>query len=88
MYTIIGAVIGFLVVLVRKSNAGLAAILALLGLVLGVIGGLAFGVEDFSDAAERGEFEDGDFTTSNIIALVLAALPGVAGAFFDRSNVK
>lgn len=94
MYTLTGAVIGFVAMLAARGKAGIAAALAFLGLVLGIIGSVVFGVEVLWASADAIQANpenpdtwlDLDFSMGKLIAGGLAALPGVAGALLGRRD--
>lgn len=87
MFTLTGAVIGFVAMLVARGRAGIAAGLALLGLVLGVLSSVVFGFETILDNQENLDaMLNIDWTFSNWLAGGMAALPGVLGAAFARRD--
>ena len=87
MFTLTGAVIGFAAMLVARGRAGIAAGLAFLGLVLGVLSSVVFGFEVALDNTENLEgLMDFDWSLSNWLAGAMAALPGVLGAAFARRD--
>ncbi len=87
MFTLIGAVIGFAAMLVARGRAGIAAGLAFLGLVLGILSSVVFGFEVALDNTDNIEsLIDFDWSLSNWLAGIMAALPGVLGAAFARRD--
>jgi small-conductance mechanosensitive channel len=87
MFTLIGAVIGFAAMLVARGRAGIAAGLAFLGLVLGVLSSVVFGFETALDHSDNLEsLMNVDWSLSNWLAGFMAALPGVLGAAFARRD--
>lgn len=87
MFTLGGAIIGFVAMLAARGRAGIAAGLAFLGLVLGVMSSVVFGFEVFTDNMDNPEaLWDVNWSISTWIAGVVAALPGVAGAFMARRD--
>lgn len=93
MYTLIGAVVGFAAMLMARGRAGIAAALAVLGLVLGMGVSAVFTIElavdffkDLGADPESANFDLGPFKISAILAGVMAALPGVMGALFARRD--
>ncbi len=91
MFTLIGAIVGFVAMLAARGRAGIAAGLSMLGLLLGAVYSVVFVFEQAPTDAESAEsFADRmlniDWSTSNWIALGCAALPGVAGALFARRD--
>ncbi|MEL6318790.1 MAG: hypothetical protein AAFR16_14250 [Pseudomonadota bacterium] len=93
MFTLIGAVVGFVAMLVARGRAGIAAGLAVLGLVLGMGVSAVFTIEvaidffrQFQADPTAANFDLGPFQISQILAGVMAALPGVLGALFARRD--
>ncbi|MCI4666480.1 MAG: hypothetical protein MRY74_17360 [Neomegalonema sp.] len=87
MFTMGGAIVGFIAMLAARGRAGIAAGLAVLGLVLGVMSSIVFAFEVVSRGAETPEkLMNIDWSVSSWIALACAALPGVAGALFARRD--
>ncbi len=87
MFTLIGAVIGFAAMLVARGRADIAAGLAFLGLVLGILSSVVFGFEVALDNTDNIEsLIDFDWSLSNWLAGIMAALPGVLGAAFARRD--
>lgn len=87
MFTMGGAIIGFVAMLAARGRAGIAVGLAFLGLVLGVMSSVVFGFEMFSSNVENPEaLMHVDWSASTWIAGFCAALPGVAGAFLARRD--
>lgn len=86
MFTLIGAVIGFVAMLAARGRAGIAAALAVLGLVLGMGTSLVFGVEFAMDWVDNQDTEQPNWDIPRILAGVMAAAPGVAGAFLAKRD--
>lgn len=87
MFTLIGAVIGFVAMLAARGRAGIAAGLAVLGLVLGIGSSLVYGVEVVMDQVDNPQgLMDIDWRFSSWLAGAMAALPGVLGAVFARRD--
>ena len=87
MFTMGGAIIGFLAMLAARGKAGIAVGLSFLGLVLGVMSSVVFGFEILADNLETPEaLWDVDWSASDWIAGACAALPGVAGALLGRRD--
>ncbi len=88
MFTLIGAVIGFVAMLAVRGRAGIAAGLALLGLVLGMAVSLVVGVDFAAQWFDNPETrpEDPDWGLVRWAAGAMAALPGVLGAAFARRD--
>ena len=88
MFTLGGTLVGFIGMLVGRGHFGAAVGAAFLGLVLSVIGQIVFGFEMVTDIFQSGDSPeallDVNWSISNWIALILAALPGVLGAIFTR----
>lgn len=87
MWTLIGAVIGFGAMLAARGRAGIAAALAVLGLVFGMGASLVVGVDfvaDWLHAPNATATPDWDMT--KVIAGVMAAAPGLLGAAFARRD--
>lgn len=87
MATLIGAVIGFLAMLAARGRAGIAAGLAVLGLVFGMGTSLVVGIDFLQDVVEtQGGADEPNWNVTMILAGVMAALPGVLGAAFARRD--
>lgn len=86
MFTLGGAVIGFIAMLAARGRAGIAAGLAVLGILLGLGGSLVFGIETAMNVDSPDAFFSADFSLGEWIAGGLAALPGVAGALLARRD--
>ncbi|MEM9726468.1 MAG: hypothetical protein AAF909_13545 [Pseudomonadota bacterium] len=94
MFTLAGTFIGFVAMLVARGRAGIAAGLAFLGFVLGVVSSVVFIFEQGSSAVEQAGDPQGvvdamlnvDWSISSYIALAAAAAPGVLGALFARRD--
>ncbi|MEO1329656.1 MAG: hypothetical protein AAFW46_08340 [Pseudomonadota bacterium] len=88
MFTLIGAVIGFVAMLAVRGRAGIAAALAVLGLVLGMATSLVVGVDFLAAWVDNPEArpEDPDWGLVRYLAGVMAAAPGVLGAAFARRD--
>lgn len=87
MATLIGAVIGFLAMLAARGRAGIAAALAVLGLVFGMGASLVVGIDFLQDVVtSQGAAEEPNWDFTKILAGVMAALPGVLGAVFARRD--
>lgn len=86
MFTLSGAVIGFIAMLAARGRAGIAAGLAMLGILLGIGGSIVFGIEVAQSVDSPQAFFDTDFSLGEWIAGGLAALPGVAGALLARRD--
>lgn len=83
MFTLIGAVIGFVAMLAARGRAGVAAGMALLGILFGMGSSLVFASELLLDNAQNPEaLMQIDWTPSRWLAGALAATPGVLGALF------
>ena len=87
MFTLGGAIIGFVAMLAARGRAGIAAGLAFLGLVLGVMSSVVFGFEMFTSNMQNLQaLENVNWGLSSWLAGFCAALPGVAGAFLARRD--
>ena len=87
MFTMGGAIIGFIAMLAARGRAGIAVGLAFLGLVLGVMSSIVFGFEIFARNMDNPDaLLNVDWSISTWLAGALAALPGVAGAVFARRD--
>lgn len=87
MFTLIGAVIGFAAMLAARGKAGIAAALAVLGILFGIGSSLVFGVETLMANTEDPQaLLDVDWTPSRWIAGAMAAAPGVLGALLARRD--
>lgn len=87
MFTLIGAVIGFGAMLAARGKAGVAAALAVLGIVFGMGASLVFSVETLLANTENPEaLLDVDWTPSRWLAGAMAAAPGVLGALLARRD--
>lgn len=87
MFTLAGALIGFTAMLVARGRAGVAAGLAMLGVLLGVGGSFVFFTEQVQSNIQNLEaLQNVDWSMSNWIAGGLAAAPGVLGAIFARRD--
>lgn len=87
MFTLVGAVIGFGAMLAARGKAGIAAALAVLGLVFGMGASVVvLGEFSWDFFSNGGEVEEPDWQMTKYVAGVLAAAPGVLGALFGRRD--
>lgn len=87
MFTLTGTLIGFVAMLAARGRAGIAAGLAMLGFVLGVVSSIVFVFEQAaSNLQDPDQLMNVDWSISSWIALVIAAAPGVLGALLARRD--
>ncbi len=87
MFTLTGAVIGFGAMLAARGKAGIAAGLAILGIVFGIGSSMVFAIEKVTENVENLDaLANVDWSTSDWLAGVMAALPGVLGALLARRD--
>lgn len=87
MFTLIGAMVGFVAMLIARGRAGIAAALGLMGLLLGWVSSVVFIFEKATQNADDLErLYNVDWSISSWIALVMAAAPGLLGAAFGKRD--
>lgn len=86
LYVLIGSVVGFIAMLAGRGRAGIAVGLAVLGFVFGAAVWAVSGIEWVDQFLQDPENPEVNWDIPRILAGIMAALPGVAGALLARRD--